>query len=96
MLRRKSKLIAALLFCCLVLTGTAVACKPAQTDFSVTLQQDIVGGRLIADKSTVKKDESVTITAVPEDGYVLDWIKITARKLRRRRTEWSSLPLQMI
>ena len=76
MLRRKSKLIAALLFCCLVLTGTAVACKPAQTDFSVTLQQDIVGGRLIADKSTVKKDESVTITAVPEDGYVLDWIKI--------------------
>lgn len=76
MLRRKSKLIAALLFCCLVLTGTAVACKPAQTDFSVTLQEDIVGGRLIADKSTVKKDESVTITAVPEDGYVLDWIKI--------------------
>lgn len=76
MLRKKSKLIAALLFCCLILTGTAVACKSDQADFSVTLQQDIVGGRLIADKYTVKKEGSVTITAVPADGYVLDWIKI--------------------
>lgn len=44
--------------------------------FSVTIQVSQVGGSVVADKTTVRWDESVTFTVTIEEGYQLEYFKI--------------------
>ena len=55
------------------ITGTV-----APTFYNVTVDGNISGGAVLANKTTVQAGEQVTLTAYPDPGYVLDSFSVTA------------------
>ena len=76
----KRKLIGTLLAIMLVASLFAlIACETEQPTYNVTIT-DSAHGKVTADKSSVTADGSVTLTITPDEGYVLDELKVNGTK----------------